>query len=111
MNERTPQIKQERLQMDMSNDFFAKRLAAIEEARARRLPVIEPEETAQTRVDQLNRVIRLMVDCITKMRLTGPPDKEIAVLLRAAADVSAIAHSGSRLKHELAYQGWREESL
>jgi hypothetical protein len=53
---------------------------------ARRLPVIEPEETAQTRVDQLNRVIRLMVDCVTKMRLTGPPDKEIAVLLRAAAD-------------------------
>jgi hypothetical protein len=86
MNERTPQIKQERLQMDMSNDFFAKRLAAIEEARARRLPVIEPVETAQTRVDQLNRVIQLMVDCVTKMRLTGPPDKEIAVLLRAAAD-------------------------
>jgi hypothetical protein len=80
------QIKQERVQMDMSNDFFAKRLAAIEEARARRLPVIEPEETAQTRVDQLNRVIRLMVDCVTKMRLTGPPDKEIAVLLRSAAD-------------------------
>jgi hypothetical protein len=51
-----------------------------------RLPAVEPEETAQTRVDQLNRVIRLMVDCITKMRLTGPPDKEIAVLLRAAAD-------------------------
>ena len=43
--------------MDMSNDFFAKRLAAIEEARARRLPAVEPEETAQTRVDQLNRVI------------------------------------------------------
>jgi hypothetical protein len=66
--------------------FSLKRLAAVEEARARRLPAFEPEETAQTRMDQLNRVIRLMVDWITKMRLTGPPDKEIAVLLRAAAD-------------------------
>jgi len=72
--------------MDMSNDFFAKRLAAIEEAKGRRLPAFEPQETAQARVDQLNRVIRLVVDCITKMRLTGPPDKEIAILLRAAAD-------------------------
>jgi hypothetical protein len=57
MNEQTTQIKQERVQMDMSNDFFARRLAAIEEARARRLPAVEPEETAQTRVDQLNRVV------------------------------------------------------
>jgi hypothetical protein len=72
--------------MDMSNDFFAKRLATIEEAKARRLPAIEPEETAQARVDQLNRVILLIVDCIMKMRRTGPPDKEIAILLRAAAD-------------------------
>jgi hypothetical protein len=72
--------------MDMSNDFFAKRLATIEEAKARRLPAIEPEETAQARVDQLNRVILPIVDCIMKMRLTGPPDKEIAILLRAAAD-------------------------
>jgi hypothetical protein len=70
--------------MDMSNDFFAKRLATIEEAKARRLPAIEREETAQARVE--NRVIRLIVDCIMKMRLTGPPDKEIAILLRAAAD-------------------------
>jgi hypothetical protein len=60
--------------MNMSNDFFAKRLAAIDEAKAWRLPAIESEETApaQTRVDQLNRVIRLIVDCIMKMRLTGP---------------------------------------
>jgi hypothetical protein len=72
--------------MDMSNDFFAKRLATIEEAKARRLSAIQPEETAQARLDQLNRVIRLIVDCIIKMRLTGPPDKEIAILLRAAAD-------------------------
>jgi hypothetical protein len=72
--------------MDMSNDFFAKRLAAIEEEKARRLPAVEPEETAQAHADQLNRVIRLIVDCITKIRLTGLPGKEIAVLLRAAAD-------------------------
>ena len=48
--------------------------------------LLSNQRRPQTRVDQLNQVIRLMVDCITKMRLTGPPDKEIAVLLRAAAD-------------------------
>jgi hypothetical protein len=57
-------------------------LAAIEEQKARRLPAIEPEETAQAHADQLNRVIWLIVDCIKKMRLTALSD----VLLRAAAN-------------------------
>jgi hypothetical protein len=58
--------------MDMSNDFFAKRLAAIEEARARRLPAVEPEETAQTRVHQLNRVIHSSDGGRTRTRTLDP---------------------------------------
>jgi hypothetical protein len=51
----------------MPNDFFAKRLAAIEQEKARRLGAIEEEEAPHADANRFNRVIPLIVDCIKKM--------------------------------------------
>jgi len=50
--------------MKMPNDFFAKRLASIQEQKARRLSAIEEEKAAQAHVDRLNQQIPLILDCI-----------------------------------------------
>src|SRR5580658_9453667 len=47
-----------RSKMSMPNDFFARRLAAIEE-----------EKAAQAHADRFNQSIPLIVDCIKQMRL------------------------------------------
>jgi hypothetical protein len=72
--------------MNMANDFFAKRLAAIEEEKARRLVALEEEEAAQAYADRLNQQIPLIVDCIEKMGLAGLSQEEIAELFRHAAE-------------------------
>ena len=72
--------------MDMPNDFFAKRLASIEEQKARRLAAIEEEKDAQAQVDRLNQQIPLILDCIEKMSVAGLSETEIADLFRRAAD-------------------------
>ena len=70
----------------MPNDFFARRWAATEEERARRLAATEDEKASQAHADRFNRVIPLVLYCITKMRVAELSEKEIADLLRAAAD-------------------------
>jgi hypothetical protein len=72
--------------MNMPNDFFAKRLAAIEQDKAWRLSAIEEEKTSHAHVNRLSRVIPLVVDCIKEMRAAELSEREIADLLRAAAD-------------------------
>jgi hypothetical protein len=72
--------------MNMPNDFFAKRLASMEEQMERRLAAIEEEKAAQAQVDRLNRQIPLILDCIEKMGLAGLSEIEIAALFRHAAD-------------------------
>ena len=72
--------------MNMPNDFFAKRLAAIEQEKARRLAVIEEEKEPHADANRFNRVIPLVVDCIKKMCVAKLSEQEIAGLLRAAAD-------------------------
>jgi hypothetical protein len=72
--------------MNMPNDFFAKRLAAIEQEKAWRLAAIEEEKTSHAHVNRLSRVIPLVVDCIKAMRAAELPEREMADLLRAAAD-------------------------
>jgi hypothetical protein len=72
--------------MKMPNDFFAKRLASIQEQKARRLSAIEEEKAAQAHVDRLNQQIPLILDCIDKMSLAGLSETEIADLFRHAAD-------------------------
>ncbi len=57
--------------MNMSPDFFAKRLAAIEEEKARRVVDMEEKEAAQAYAHRLNQQIPLIVDCIENMGLTG----------------------------------------
>jgi hypothetical protein len=69
--------------MNMPNDFFAKRLASMEEQKERRLAAIEEEKAAQAQVDRLNQQIPL---CIEKMSLAGISENEIADLFRHAAD-------------------------
>ena len=49
--------------MNMPNDFFAKRLAAIEQEKAWRLGAIEEEKTSHAHVNRVSRVIPLVVDC------------------------------------------------
>jgi septation ring formation regulator EzrA len=70
--------------MNMPNDFFSKRLAAIEE-----------ENAAQAHADRLNQQIPVIVECIKKMRLTGLSDKEITALFRHAADELEKASDGA----------------
>jgi hypothetical protein len=73
--------------MNMPNDFFARRLAAIEQEKAGRLAVIEEEEKApHAHANRFNRVIPLIVDCIKKMCVAELSEQEIADLLRAAAE-------------------------
>jgi hypothetical protein len=72
--------------MNMPNDFFAKRLASMEEQKERRLAAIEEEKAAQAQVDRLNRQIPLILDCIEKMGLAGLSEIEIAALFRHAAE-------------------------
>jgi hypothetical protein len=72
--------------MKMPNDFFAKRLASIQEQKARRLSAIEEEKAAQAHVDRLNQQIPLILGCIDKMSLAGLSETEIADLFRHAAD-------------------------
>jgi hypothetical protein len=72
--------------MNMPNDFFAKRLAAIEQEKARRLAPIEEEKASHGHVTRLSRVIPLIVDCIKEMRAAELSEREMADLLRAAAD-------------------------
>ena len=70
----------------MPTDFFAKRLAAIEQERARRLAPMEEERASHAHVNRLSRVIPLVVACIKEMRAAELSEREIADLLRAAAD-------------------------
>jgi hypothetical protein len=70
----------------MPNDLFARRWAATEEERARRLAATEDEKASQAHADRFNRVIPLVLYCIKKMRVAELSEKEIADLLRAAAD-------------------------
>ena len=72
--------------MNMPIDFFAKRLAAIEQEKARSLGAIEEEEAPHADANRFNRVIPLIVDCIKKMWVAELAEQEIADLLRAAAD-------------------------
>jgi hypothetical protein len=72
--------------MNMPTDFFAKRLAAIEQERARRLAPMEEERASHAHVNRLSRVIQLVVACIKEMREAELSEREIADLLRAAAD-------------------------
>jgi len=57
------------------DDFFVKRLAGIEEKKAR---------DADT--ERLCQTIPLITDCIKKMWLVGLKEKDISVLFRQAAD-------------------------
>ena len=61
--------------MPRDDDFFVKRLASIEEKKAR---------DADT--ERLCQTIPLITDCIKKMWLAGLKEKDISVLLRQAAD-------------------------
>ena len=70
----------------MASDFFAKRLAAIEEEKARQLAVLEEEQAAQAWADRLNQQIPLIMKCIDKMGLAGLSQKEMAQLFRHAAE-------------------------
>ena len=72
--------------INMPNDFFAERLASMEEQKERRLAAIEEEQAAQAHVDRLNQQIPLILDCIEKMSLAGLSEAEIADLFRHAAD-------------------------
>jgi hypothetical protein len=72
--------------MNTPNDFFATRLAAIEEEKDRRLAANEEEKAAQVHADRLNQQISLIVDCMEKMDLAGLSYNEIARLFRHAAD-------------------------
>ena len=72
--------------MNMPIDFFAERLAAIEQERTRRLAPIEEERAGHAHVNRLSRVIPLVVACIKQMRAAELSEREIADLLRAAAD-------------------------
>jgi hypothetical protein len=72
--------------MNMPTDFFAKRLAAIEQEKARRLAPMEEERASHAHVNRLSRVIQLVVACIKEMREAELSEREIADLLRAAAD-------------------------
>lgn len=71
--------------MNVPNDFFAKRLAAIEQEKAQRLTPIEEEKASHAHVNRHSRVIPLVVDCIKEMRAAELSEREIADLLRAAA--------------------------
>jgi hypothetical protein len=72
--------------MNMPNDFFATRLAAIEQEKARRLAPIEEQKASHAHVNGLSRAIPLVVDCIKEMRAAELSEREIVDLLRAAAD-------------------------
>jgi hypothetical protein len=82
--------------MNAPNDFFAKRLAAIEQENARRLAPIE-EKASRGHVTRLGRVIPVVVACIKEMRAAELSEREIADLLRAAADAldQSFPHPGS----------------
>ena len=70
----------------MPTDYFAKRLAAIEQEKARRLAPIEEEKASHGHVTRLSQVIPLVVACIKEMRAVELSEREIADLLGAAAD-------------------------
>jgi hypothetical protein len=72
--------------MNMPTDYFAKRLAAIEQEKARRLAPIEEEKAFHGHVTRLSQVIPLVVACIKEMRAVELSEREIADLLGAAAD-------------------------
>jgi len=72
--------------MNMPIDFLAKRLAAIDQERARRLAPIEGERASHAHANRLSRVIPLVVACIKEMRAAELSEREIADLLRAAVD-------------------------
>jgi hypothetical protein len=57
------------------DDFFVKRLAAIEE-----------KKTHDARTERLCQSIPLITDCIKKMWLAGLTQKDISALFRQAAD-------------------------
>jgi hypothetical protein len=82
--------------MNAPNDFFAKRLAAIEQENARRLAPIEEEKASRGHVARLGRVIPMVVACIKEMRAAELSEREIADLLRAAADAldPSFTHPG-----------------
>ena len=52
--------------MNMPNDFFAKRLAAIEQEKAWRLAAIEEEKAPHAHADRFNRVIPLSWTALRK---------------------------------------------
>ncbi len=58
----------EMLKVNLPNDFFQKRLAAIEVEKAHRA------------------AIPLLVDCVERMQLAGLTDREIVHIFRHAAD-------------------------
>jgi hypothetical protein len=76
-----PQPRNNQLQRELipnpprDDDFFVKRLAAIEEKKA---------HDADT--ERLCQTIPLITGCIKKMWLAGLTDREISVLFRQAAD-------------------------
>jgi hypothetical protein len=72
--------------MNMPVDFFARRLAAIEQEKVRHLAPIEEGKASHGHVTRLSRVIPLVVACITEMRAAELSEREIADLLSAAAD-------------------------
>ncbi len=70
------QLQQELIpRLPKDDDFFVKRLAAIEE-----------KEAHDTHTEQLCHAIPLITDCIRKMCRAGLTEKDISVLFRQAAD-------------------------
>ncbi len=70
----------------MPDDFFSKRLASIEEEKARRLTILEEDKAAQAKMERLNQQIPLILDCVEKISLAGLSEYEIAGLFRLVAD-------------------------
>jgi hypothetical protein len=69
------------------DDFFVKRLAAIEE-----------KKTHDAHTERLCQSIPLITDCIKKMWLAGLTQKDISVLFRQAADELDKAKTDALLK-------------
>ena len=66
-----PQSNKGRSKMNMPNDFFVKRLAAIDEEKAQRLADVEEEKAARAHADRLNQQIPLIVDCLRRWARRG----------------------------------------
>ena len=70
--------------MNMSNDFFAKRLAAIEQEKAWRLAAIEEEKTSHAHVNRLNDSDRMLFKQALDQFYGGQADPRTMELLRSA---------------------------